>query len=163
MNSSNKCLGLDLAGVIVQIDEDAEKDKKRPKNTSQILPFDGALQVIKKLKEVFGERIFIISVAKEEREKPTVEWLSSHGFLEVIPQEKIFFCRQRNEKGAICEQLGVTHFVDDQPEVLFHLKSVPNKYLFCPSFFRPRDNEFSQKFDGVKVSSWAELEEKLLS
>jgi hypothetical protein len=38
--------------------------------------------------------------------------------------------REREEKADICERVGITHFVDDQLEVLVHLTSVPYRYLF---------------------------------
>lgn len=39
-------------------------------------------------------------------------------------------CAPCPEKHPICQQLGVTHFIDDRLDVLWHLTTVDQRYLF---------------------------------
>jgi hypothetical protein len=48
------------------------------------------------------------------------------------------FCRTRPEKRDHCEQLGLTHFVDDHPEVHAAIRgAVAHQYLFGPQALPP--------------------------
>lgn len=73
-----------------------------------------------------------------------------------IPRSNIYFCRHNRDKGIICEELGITDFVDDRLEVLNYLSSV--EYLYA---FDPRKREFKKYPDILKkatiVKSWDEL------
>ncbi|MDP3770860.1 MAG: hypothetical protein Q8R16_01000, partial [bacterium] len=73
-----------------------------------------------------------------------------------IGRDHVRFCRERHEKAGICEELGITHFVDDRLEVLGNLTTVGTLYLF-----QPRPNEvrrFAHFLDRVRqVNAWQEI------
>lgn len=75
---------------------------------------------------------------------------------------RLHYCYRRDEKGPIAKELGVTHMIDDRPEVLSHMDGiVPHRFLFQPNM-----NDFAkfeQKLSGVViVHSWTEVEERIL-
>lgn len=62
-----------------------------------------------------------------------------------------FFVETISDKNKKAAELGVSHYIDDQPSVLKELKSVRNRFLFDPydSYGRPRRYQ--------KISSWKEF------
>jgi hypothetical protein len=67
----------------------------------------------------------------------------------------VHFCRTRPEKGPIAADLGLTHFVDDNPEVLGFLTTVAHRYLF-------RTALTGRPAGVVRVAGWPELVPLLL-
>ena len=66
------------------------------------------------------------------------------------------FCRQRPEKRDICQELNITHFVDDRPDVLASLKgTVPHRYLFGPH------NRNVVPYGVIVVRNWEYAEEAI--
>ncbi|HEX3959602.1 MAG TPA: hypothetical protein VHZ03_23705 [Trebonia sp.] len=50
-----------------------------------------------------------------------------------MPREHVRFCRARADKRAHCEELRLTHFVDDHPEVHAAIcGAVEHQYFFGP-------------------------------
>ncbi len=78
-----------------------------------------------------------------------------------IPRKHVHFCRRHRDKAVICEQLEITHFVDDRFKVLRHMKNVPYRYAFDP---KKRDlKKYPEVIDGMTiVRSWGELMPLLL-
>ena len=69
-----------------------------------------------------------------------------------VPREHVRFCRRRAEKRAHCEDLGLTHFVDDHPEVHAAIRgAVRHQYFFGPQ--RRPVPEF-----GEAAPTWADVE-----
>jgi hypothetical protein len=65
----------------------------------------------------------------------TERWLAAHDFpgRTGIPPDHVRFCRTRPDKRTICVELGLTHFVDDHPEVHAAIRgTVRYQYLFGP-------------------------------
>jgi hypothetical protein len=94
---------------------------------------DGAFDAIAQLGAgVFAGRVHIISKAGPKISRLTREWLVHTDFYDRtgVRPEHLRFVRHRHEKAPICEELGVTHFVDDRLSVLEHLASVSHRYLF---------------------------------
>ena len=157
-------LGIDIGGVIIQrIDPDA--DTSFQNDFVKTPPVEGAIETIAEIVDLrFAEHVFLISKCGPEVEALTVQWLEAHSFFQnsKIPVGNIRFCRERAEKALICEALGITHFIDDRLEVLSHLKTVPNLYLFQP---RPEEvANFTQHRDTVRVAqSWQRILEMLLA
>lgn len=58
------------------------------------------------------------------------EWLSKNGVYNIIPKEKIIFCRSGAEKAPLCEKLNITHFLDDKLSFLNFLPETTKKVLF---------------------------------
>lgn len=62
----------------------------------------------------------------------------------------VFFVSQAEDKNLKAKELGVTHFFDDEPEVLEKLKQVKNRFLF------DQFNVF-KKVPYHRVKNWKEL------
>jgi hypothetical protein len=65
----------------------------------------------------------------------TLRWLAGHDFhgRTGVPAGNMRFCRARPEKRVHCVELGLTHFVDDQPDVHTAIAgTVEHQYLFGP-------------------------------
>ncbi|WP_405061573.1 hypothetical protein OG474_07965 [Kribbella sp. NBC_01505] len=63
----------------------------------------------------------------------SLAWLHHHDFFSRtgIPTDHVRFCLRRPEKALHCSDLGLTHFVDDKPDVIAAITPVvPHRYLF---------------------------------
>ena len=148
----SEALGIDLGDTIFT------------KENGVRFPFRGSYRVIKRLiEERFKEKSFIVSRVTPEQKIRALAMLKEDGFHELtgLPPKNVEFCELRHEKAPICERLGITHFIDDRPEVMSHMEFVPHRFLFRPI---PEDVElFKNKLEGVTiVQSWAEIEKLLL-
>lgn len=126
-------LGIDIGGVIIE-------RATEPGDTSffsgaylQTPPVSGALESIRELRDgVFGDRIHLVSKCGEAVERKTRHWLEAVDFYDRtdIARINVHFCRKRIDKAPICEELGVTAFIDDRLDVLRHLATVERRILF---------------------------------
>ncbi len=89
-------------------------------------------------------------------------WLRNLWNYTGIPKNHLYFCRRRREKSIFCEKLGITDFIDDNPEVLSYMHNVARLYAFNSGKMRsigrrqlPRRVAF--------FSSWNELMPHLLA
>ncbi len=82
----------------------------------------------------FGVRTHLISQCSVETEAWRREWLEEHRFFDLtgVLRQHVHFCRELSEKSEICSELGITHFVENHPAVLRHIRTVPHLYLFHP-------------------------------
>ncbi|GIH14121.1 hypothetical protein [Rugosimonospora africana] len=95
----------------------------------------GAVETIARLVTRFDGRVWLVSKCGPRIQDRTRRWLVAHDFHRRtgLPPDRVWFCRARAEKRAICEQLGLTHFVDDHPEVHAAIRGVvEHQYLFGP-------------------------------
>lgn len=69
--------------------------------------------------------------------------------------ENTFFAHDKEEKHAIATSIGVSHFIDDEPNVLDIMMLIPNRILFDARNLFPEKNEYHH------VQSWEELREIL--
>jgi hypothetical protein len=118
-------------------------------------PTDGAFDVLPRLVERFGGRVWIISKCGPRIQERTLAWLDHRDFYERtgMPRGNVRFCRKREEKRGHCATLKITHMIDDRIDV--HralLDTVPCRYLFgrqkgpAPDFVR-------------HTLTWADVEE----
>jgi hypothetical protein len=152
-------LGIDVGGVIIDRKRNDSSDTSLfGPNYLQAHAVPGAFQTIQKLHEIFGDQVYIVSKCGQNIERKTREWMEANRFHDEtgVPKEQLRFCRSRADKAPICEELEITHFIDDKLEVLSYLDTVPNKFLFDPSL-----NEIAtwkQHLPKVQiVESWAEV------
>lgn len=140
-------LGIDLGRTIVRTVEGVP------------IVYEDAFEVIQKLVEE-SDVTFIVSKVSEKQEERSRKWLIDVGFCEKtgISLGKVHYCRTRPEKGPICQRLGITHFIDDRAEVMYHMPKRVNKILFQP------DAEEMKRFtvNAKVVQSWKEIERLLL-
>ena len=123
-------LGIDVGGVLVdRVAEDSDTSffGDHPMDTPAV---PGALDALRALAPLFEYRVHIISKAGPKIAALTRQWLGRNGFAENIPPASTWFVRRRPEKAPICADLGVTHFIDDRPDVLNALTTVTHRYLF---------------------------------
>ena len=149
-------LGVDVGGVLV--DRDAENSDTsffgdRPMDTPAVA---GALNALRTLAPLFDYRVHIISKAGPKIAALSRQWLGQHGFTEIISPACTWFVRRRPEKAPICADLGITHFVDDRPDVLDALTTVTHRYLFVGGFganpvpnYDPRRHTITSDWDDL--------------
>jgi hypothetical protein len=152
-------LGVDIGGVIV--DRVAEREDTsffgtRPLETPSVLH---AFDLLRKASaDLFAGRVVVVSKAGPAVEANTRAWLAHHRFFEHtgIPPGSLYFVRERADKALICREVGVTHFVDDELDVLCHMTSVPHRYLFIGGLGH---NDPPQHIPGwaVLVATWRQL------
>jgi hypothetical protein len=93
----------------------------------------GAFAAIATLHADFGGRVWLVSTCGPRVQARTLRWLAGHDFYgrtEVDPGN-VRFCRMRPDKRRHCEELDLTHFVDDRPDVHKAIHgTVDYQYLF---------------------------------
>ena len=114
----------------------------------------GAVESIARLARLFGGRVWLVSKCGPRVQARTLRWLDGHDFYRraTLPPEYVRFCLARSDKRAHCQELGLTHFVDDHPEVHAALVgAVEYQYFFGPQ---------SQPIPGygIHAPSWADVE-----
>lgn len=125
-------LGVDFGGVVAR-KAGAGAGRLRSGGFIGVDPAPMAFASLRDLSEVFGGRVWVISKAGHGTERWTREWLHSCGFHSAtgIPVERLCFVRETADKRFECERIGITHYVDDQLEVLQQLRGVvEHLYLF---------------------------------
>jgi hypothetical protein len=94
-----------------------------------------AFEVIARLVEEFAGRVWLVSKCGIRVQERTKRWLDAHDFYRRtgVPRENVLFCRTRPDKRTYCEDLELTHFVDDHPEVHAAIRgTVDHQYFFGP-------------------------------
>jgi tRNA(Leu) C34 or U34 (ribose-2'-O)-methylase TrmL len=94
-----------------------------------------AVETIAELVSRFDGRVWLVSKCGPKVQERTLRWLDGHDFYgrTGMDPEHVRFCRQRPEKRIHCEQLRLTHFVDDRRDVHEAIRGVVQyHYLFGP-------------------------------
>jgi hypothetical protein len=95
----------------------------------------GAFHSLKRLVPAFDGRVWIVSKAGPRIQDNTERWLLHQDFYDKtgMTSTNLRFVRRRVDKVVQCQELGITHFVDDRAEVIEALTGVvPHLYLFGP-------------------------------
>jgi hypothetical protein len=95
----------------------------------------GAFEAIARLASRFDGRVWLVSKCGQRVARRSLRWLAGHRFHERtgVPAGHVRFCRARPDKRAHCVDLGLTHFVDDHPEVHAAIRgAVSHQYFFGP-------------------------------
>jgi hypothetical protein len=160
----NPIIGIDFGGTIL-----TRKGKGRG---SSLVDYPDAFRVIRRLTSEIAqpEKVYIVSRVNEVQEARARQWVLDSEFCSHtgIPDSNIHYCAERSEKAGICAKLGIDHFIDDQPEVLYHMHSiVPNRLLIkyskdevpCEFNLEERAPEFFDRLrDVVLVRNWKDVE-----
>jgi 5'(3')-deoxyribonucleotidase len=152
-------LGIDFGNTIIRVLTSTD-DQQHLKQQE----FPGAASTIQELaKHCFGKELYVISKVNPGGKEKVLEWMRDHNFHHRfgIPPEQILFCAERREKGPIAARLGLTHFIDDRPEVMIHMQSVRRRILFNPD---STDYDFfKDRLTGVeRATDWNEIKRLLL-
>jgi hypothetical protein len=123
-------IGIDFGGVIV-----------RPACGDTPMDFVGgseimmpkAFDVIAELVSLSDGNVWIVSKASSPTRSATRRWLDQTQFYQKthFHPSNVLFCEKRAEKRQIAMELELTHFIDDNAEVIAHLQDVVDHvYLF---------------------------------
>src|SRR3989344_4347568 len=114
---------------------------------------EGAFATLAKLREQ-GIPYYLVSLQKNPMTASHL--LEERGLWgNYFTPENTLFARNADEKHALAAQIGVTHFIDDEPNILDVMISIPNRILFDARGL------FPEKTDYCHVESWSELAETL--
>jgi hypothetical protein len=134
------CLGIDIGRVIVDGPAHPHREDTAffsgEEPTMLATPqMRGAVAAIARLVPRFEGRVWLVSKCGPRVQARTLRWLAGHDFHRRtgVPPQQVRFCRTRRDKRVHCEQLGLTHFVDDHPEVHAAIVgAVEHQYFFGP-------------------------------
>lgn len=161
---TDEVLGVDIGGVIIDRINDGTDTSFFGDNYLRTTAVPGVFEALRRLvDERFGERVWLVSKCGRRIQEKTLRWLRHHDFYNQtgIRQDHVRFCLQRHEKAGICEELGITHFVDDRLEILGNLRTAKCLYLFQPNPNEVR--RFAHFLDRVRqVNAWEEILRELL-
>lgn len=162
-DSNTARLGIDIGRVI--IDGSSHPDggdtaffEGGMDNALRTPAVPGAFTTIHRLVTRFDGRVWLVSKCGERVEARTLRWLDHHGFFDEtgVDPGHVRFCRRRPDKAIHCAELGITHFVDDRPDVLAALAGlVPHRFLFGPQARIVRDVTL--------VADWPGTEDAILA
>ena len=96
-----------------------------------------SVEVIARLVRRFDRRVWFVSKCGPRTQARTERWLAAHRIYERtgIPAGNVRYCLERADKRGHAAELGLTHFVDDHPEVHAALHGlVEHLYLFGPQW-----------------------------
>lgn len=150
-------IGVDIGGVLISRSDERTDTSFFGKNYLESIEVEGAFNALKSLGNS-GFEVHLVSKCGDEIQRKTRNWLSHHDFYKRtgVNESNIWFCKARNEKAAICANIGATHFVDDRLEVLSYLTNVSNLFLFDATEKEVR--KFQHALPMVtRVSTWSEL------
>lgn len=162
---NKKVLGVDIGNVIIDFRQVDTDDKNlMEERYSTIPPTDNVFKALKKLNDHFGGDVFLVSKCTEWAEEKIGNWLNDNNFYSEtgIKKDNVLFCRERREKKGLCEQKGVTHFIDDRLENLGYLvNDVEHLYLF-----QPKEDEIEEYKEHlpyvVRVENWEDVLDQIL-
>ena len=125
-------ISIDFGGVI--IDRWEETELWSSKDFVEVPPIQGGFTGIRRLNDLFERRVYINSAAKAITQRKTWAWLDHHRFYKHtgITAGQVYMVPEREDKIAVVKKLGITHHIDDRPELIHMLSPyVLNLYLFC--------------------------------
>ncbi|HEY2794957.1 MAG TPA: hypothetical protein VGJ28_21540 [Micromonosporaceae bacterium] len=98
----------------------------------------GAIEEIADLVALFDGEVWLVSKCGTRVQQRTLRWLDGHDFYARtgLRRDRVRFCRERREKRGICLDLGLTHFIDDHPQVHEAIHGVVRyQFFFGPQRF----------------------------
>jgi len=164
--NDHQALGVDIGNVIIDHRSTDPNDMKLHEERYSTIPAStDAFEAIHKLNTYFNGQVYLISKCTPWAEEKILAWLSDNDFYKKtgVNTKNVRFVRERHEKDAICQKLGITHFIDDRLEVLSHMvRSTPNLFLFQPD--KIEIEEFKQFLPDVTVvSDWKDVLSEIIA
>lgn len=155
-------LGIDIGRVIIRPDDllgpqDTKFLGSTRAEAMKTPPNHDAFEVIRELVPLF-ESTWLVSKCGESVQHKSRAWLDHHRFWEAtgIPRGNLRFCLTRRGKAPHCEELGITHFIDDRADVHQHLEGlVPHRFLFGPQ------PEGVRTWGAIPVRDWMAVRQAL--
>lgn len=119
----------------------------------------GSFDAIRRLNVLFAGNVWLVSKCGTRVQERSQRWLDAHRFYQRtgFPRDHVRFCLTRPEKRPICEELRLTHFIDDHPEVHDAIRGcVDHQYFFGPQ-------ETAVPPWGTHAETWADVERLITS
>jgi len=121
-----------------------------------ILPVEGAQEVIKKLKE--NNELFIITARSDEIREDTKKWVEENfpnTFTEIYFTNHFLKNSTTTTKGKVCDDLSVDIFIDDAlPNILSCAK--PGRKVFLLDYSWNQTDKLPESV--TRIKSWKELD-----
>lgn len=164
-------VGFDFGDTIVNINRD-QSQAFRSESPWEAKTYPDAIYHIRCIAGLIGPtNMHIISRIKSDRAlQATKAWLERNDFYSStgLRPENVYFCSERYEKAAIAASRRLDCFVDNRPDVLFHLRDVvPHRLLFCPDWSDYNEEDIQEIEHGIKgvetVDSWKDVHRYVLS
>ena len=112
-----------------------------------------AVDVIARLVVRFGGCVWLVSKCGPRVQARTERWLAGHAFFARtgLAPDHVRFCRTRPDKRDHCVELGLTHFVDDHPEVHAAIRGVVrHQFFFGPQRAVPAYGQHTPTWSDVE-------------
>lgn len=126
--------GVDFGGVIVKSHRfTLSEDTHLVGSESKVVAQPGVFEALSEIVSICDGQVWIVSKASQRVQARTLAWLKEVDFFSRIglQDDHFIFCFEREEKEQICNDLNISHFIDDRIHVMQILrKSVPQLYLF---------------------------------
>src|SRR3989338_916816 len=159
-------LGVDIGQVLIEQRPEDPSLLFRGPNYLNSPEMPDAFRVLRRLREErFGDNIYLITRCGRTVREKRIEWLDHHSFYERvgIPRVTPRYCWTPQNKSDVCYDLGITHFIDDDPRELVHLDGlIPTLLLFRPEERYVAEYERFVAQATVRVASWLAIEKLLL-
>jgi len=156
-------LGIDVGRVLIAPGDDSRPDTSfiggSLEQALSTPPYEGMFDVVPELVQRFAGQVWIVSKCGPRIQQRTLQWFEHHRFHERtgIDPANVRFCLKRPDKAVHCRELGITHFIDDRPDVLQPMiGAVPELLLFGPQ----RERHVSASFRHVQ--DWPAVARALL-
>ena len=161
---NRRILGVDLGNVIRPAVPNGQHGSFDLSDESFLYSpdFPGALPCLLKAREHFDE-IHLVSRIIEGRDHDRNRWLTHRGYDEVFDERH--YCREYEDKAAICERLGVTHFVDDQLFKVLSRLTMVKKLFWFRAILEPSDLDHLHLLRERRIrvaASWPRLRPQLI-
>jgi hypothetical protein len=150
------CFGIDFGGVIVKLQKNIPREDTGfldPSNPSLIQ--ENVFESIAEIVSICEDRVWVISKAGLRMQEKSLAWFDGVDFFSKtgLKPDHVRFCLERQDKAIICQELEISHFVDDRIHIMQILREiVPNLFLFGDS----GNEKFCPPW-ATFVSGWAEI------
>ena len=89
--------------------------------------------VRERLEDLREKNVPFFLISRRQTAKMPIELLKKHRLWpDFFNENNVSFVKERRDKNTRAIELGVTHYIDDEPEVLAELVDVKNRFLFDP-------------------------------
>ncbi len=125
-------------------------------------PMPDSLRVLSRLsREVFDGRVFIVSKVNPDQERKVRLALEKYPILEAldITMDSVIFCPNRADKAPICRERGITHMIDDRPEVMVGMPTTVKRMILMAPLMDDFVRFAPQLRPVTIVRNWLDIEE----
>jgi uncharacterized HAD superfamily protein len=133
-----------------------DKEFKRSTFFREILPVDETVDIVKQLS--LKNELFIITSRSIEIKELTLNWFFNHFEINLPIIHSGDFWGSNKSKAQICEELGVSIFIEDHPVYALDCAKNGIKTFLLD---KPWNRNYEQHENLIKVQNWKEIIERL--